>query len=222
MKLGLYGKKLGMTQLFDETALLAVPVTIVEIYAAEVLEHRTLPKNGYQALVLGFNETAPRKLNKPKQGYLKPLTPKSYRSVREIRVPDLSTYPCGALIGSDAFSVGERVNVMAISKGKGFQGVIKRHGKGGGPAAHGSGFHRTTGSIGQRTYPGRVFKNMGMAGRMGGEQVKTKNLKVVHLDAQKGLLFVRGAIPGAISGLVFIESQRVSFESGVTLPQAAE
>lgn len=221
MKVGLFGKKLGMTQIFDETGFQQIPVSVIELYDATVLEHRSADENGYTALVLGFDDVAEQKLNKPQLGYLKKKQASPFRYVREIRVADPASYPLGSVLTSAAFEVGEMVNVAGVSKGKGFQGVIKRHGKAGGPAAHGSHFHRSTGSIGQRTYPGRVFKNMGMAGRMGGDQTKTKNLKIVNVDAANRLVFVRGSVPGTRNGVVFIETKKKSLVSGLRGTESA-
>jgi large subunit ribosomal protein L3 len=221
MKLGLFGKKLGMTHIFDAESLRQIPVTVVQVYAARVLSHHLSERDGYNALVIGFGEIAEKRLNKANAGVFKKLNAPMFRYIKELRVNDPSLYPVGTLISVEGFASGDGVHAVGISKGKGFQGVIKRHGKSGGPMAHGSGFHRTTGSIGQRTYPGKVFKNMGMAGRMGGERVKTKNLKVVGVDAANSLVFVRGAVPGARDGLVFIEAKKNRFETGVAVPAAA-
>lgn len=224
MKLGLYGKKLGMTQIFDEKTLRHLPVTVISLYDATVIAHRNTDVDGYGALVLGFDAVAEKKLTKPAAGLFKKTQSTPFRHVKEVRVSDVAPYPQGSVLTVEAFDIGEEVHVAGVSKGKGFQGVIKRHGKAGGPAAHGSHFHRSTGSIGQRTYPGKVFKNMGMAGRMGGERVKTKNLEVVCIDPANHLLFVKGAVPGSRDGLVFVETRKKAFSKGIVkkeVPAAA-
>ena len=182
MKLGLYGKKLGMTQLFDEANLRQLPVTVVELYDATVLDHRLVDANGYTALVLGFDPIEARKLSKPALGVFTKKNLSPFRQTREIRVADPTTYPCGAVLTVAAFEVGESVHVSGVSKGKGFQGVIKRHGKAGGPAAHGSHFHRSTGSIGQSATPSRVWKNKRMPGHMGNEKRNGKKPAARNLN----------------------------------------
>lgn len=222
MKLGLFGKKLGMTQHFDVDGGRSIPVTVLHVYESTVLEHRSLEKNGYPALVVGFEKVPGRKLSKARAGYLKKHGAAEFRRVRELRVNDVTPYPCGTVMTSLCLGKGDRVDVVGISKGKGFQGVIKRHGKHGGPAAHGSRFHRSTGSIGQRTYPGKVFKNMGMPGRMGGERVMVKNLEVITVDGDQHLVFVKGAVPGTRTGLVFLEAKKARFDHGLQLPTVDE
>ncbi len=204
-----------MSQVFNAETYGVTPVSVVQIYNATVLEHRQADRNGYLALVVGFDPVPLRKVNKPRAGYCKRFGDVVFRYVREMRVDTLDPYPVGTVLGFRCFAVGDGVEAVGISKGKGFQGVIKRCGKGGGPAAHGSGFHRTTGSIGQRTYPGKVFKNMGMAGRMGGDRVKVKGLSVVAVDEENETLLVKGAIPGSINGLVFLEALKQDFTAAL-------
>lgn len=210
-----------MTQVFDDNGTRCVPVTVVQIYDATVVEHREAEKNGYSALVVGFGSVPERKLTRAEHGYLKKRTIAPMRWVRELRIPDVTPYPQGTVMTLACFEKGDRLDAVGISKGKGFQGVIKRHHKHGGPAAHGSHFHRSTGSIGQRTYPGKVFKNMGMPGRMGGERTLVKNLEIVQVDSGNKLLFVKGAVPGAKNGLVFLQAKKAAFKTGLHVPQQA-
>lgn len=189
-----------MTQIFDERGEI-VPVTLVEAGPCYITQVKTEEKDGYTALQLGFGET--KRLNKPQRGHLKELVPLRY--LREVRVKDVQGYQVGQKFDASLFSVGDLVDVTGISKGKGFAGVMKRHGFRGGPATHGqSDRARAPGSIGATTTPGRVFKGMRMAGRMGNERVTVQNLKVVLVDPERNLLGVRGSIPGNRGGLVMV------------------
>ena len=203
---GLLGKKLGMTQVFDEAGEV-VPVTVIQAGPCVVVQKKAVPKEGYDAIQIGFEEISERrekKLTKPYLGHFKKKNVKPFRFLREFRIAKDAAYEVGQVLTVEGFQVGDLVKVTGISKGKGFQGVIKRHGKAGGPATHGSRFHRTTGSIGQRTSPGEVFKNMKLPGHMGDERVTVSNLKVVQVRPQENLLLVLGAIPGAKNNLVVI------------------
>lgn len=194
------GKKVGMTQIFDERGEI-VPVTLVEAGSCYITQVKTAEKDSYTALQLGFGET--KRLNKPQRGHLRELPPLRY--LREVRVKDVQDYQVGQKFDASLFSVGDLVDVTGISKGKGFAGVMKRHGFRGGPATHGqSDRARAPGSIGATTTPGRVFKGMRMAGRMGNERVTVQNLKVVLVDPERNLLGVRGSIPGNRGGLVML------------------
>jgi len=194
------GKKVGMTQIFDERGEI-VPLTLVETGPCYITQVKSEEKDGYTALQLGFGET--KRLNKPQRGHLKELPPLRY--LREVRVKDVQGYQVGQKFDASLFSVGDLVDVTGISKGKGFAGVMKRHGFRGGPATHGqSDRARAPGSIGATTTPGRVFKGMRMAGRMGNERVTVQNLKVVLVDPERNLLGVRGSIPGSRGGLVMV------------------
>ncbi len=189
-----------MTQIFDERGEI-VPLTLVEAGPCYITQVKTDEKDGYTALQLGFGET--ERLNKPQRGHLKELPPLRY--LREVRVKDVQNYQVGQKLDTGLFSVGDLVDVTGISKGKGFAGVMKRHGFRGGPATHGqSDRARAPGSIGSTTTPGRVFKGLRMAGRMGNEQVTVQNLKVVLVDPERNLLGVRGSIPGNRGGLVMV------------------
>jgi len=189
-----------MTQIFDERGEM-IPVTLVEAGPCYITQVKTEEKDGYTALQLGFGET--KRLNKPQRGHLKELPPLRY--LREVRVKDVRGYQAGQEFDASLFSVGDLVDVTGISKGKGFAGVMKRHGFRGGPATHGqSDRARAPGSIGGTTTPGRVFKGMRMAGRMGNERVTIQNLKVVLVDPGRNLLGVRGSLPGNRGGLVMV------------------
>lgn len=189
-----------MTQIFDERGEM-IPVTLVEAGPCYITQVKTEEKDGYTALQLGFGET--KRLNKPQRGHLKELPPLRY--LREVRVEDVRGYQAGQKFDASLFSVGDLVDVTGISKGKGFAGVMKRHGFRGGPATHGqSDRARAPGSIGGTTTPGRVFKGMRMAGRMGNERVTIQNLKVVLVDPGRNLLGVRGSLPGNRGGLVMV------------------
>lgn len=206
---GILGKKLGMTQVFDEAGDV-VPVTVLQAGPCIVVQKKTSEKDGYEAVQLGFDEIPEKKASKkPKAllGHFKKKNVKPFRYLKEFRVPKDAAFEVGQVVTVESFQAGEHVKVTGVSKGKGFQGVIKRHGKAGGPASHGSRFHRTTGSIGQRTSPGEVFKNMKLPGHLGDETVTVKNLKIVQIRAQENLILVRGAVPGAKNNLVVIRKQ---------------
>lgn len=205
MAIGILGRKLGMSQIFTEDRRV-IPVTIVRSGGCVVVNKREMTKNGYSALQLGYEEG--KRLNKPSQGYFKKqgIAPKKY--LREFRTDDTSSYEIGQKLEVDIFSEQERIKVSANSKGKGFTGVVKRHNFSGGPASHGSMSGKVVGSIGQSSDPSRVWKNTGMPGRMGGKRVSVKNLKVIRVDKNRGLLFIEGAIPGPEKGLVIIQKAK--------------
>jgi large subunit ribosomal protein L3 len=189
-----------MTQVFDATGL-AVPVTVIEAGPCYVTQVRTLAKDGYEAVQLGFGHA--KRLNEPEKGHLKKLPPLRY--LREVRAADLSQLHVGQKIDVGIFKPGERVDVTGTSKGKGFAGVVKRHHFRGGPRTHGqSDRERAPGSVGATTTPGRVFKGLRMAGRMGHERVTVQNLQVVRVDPASNLLLLEGAVPGPTNSLVMI------------------
>jgi len=204
----LIGKKLGMTRLFDETGKNVV-VTIVEAGPCYVTEIKSKEEHGYDAVQLGFSEKREKVTTKPLRGHFKRAGVKPQGILKEFRTFDSdATFTLGDEIKVDIFSVGDTVTVTGISKGKGFAGGVKRHGFGGGPKSHGqSDRHRAPGSIGQSSYPSRVYKGIKMAGRMGGKAVTVRNLQVVKVDNERNLLFVKGAIPGHIKGYVFVKKQ---------------
>jgi large subunit ribosomal protein L3 len=204
MSIGVLGKKVGMTQVFGEDGR-AVPVTVIEAGPCPVVEIRTPKKNSYSAVQLGFVDEKPGHVNKPMKGYFEKsgVTPK--RWLREFRVEDASGYTIGQEITVELFKDGDIVDVRGVSKGKGYQGGMKRHHFAGGPASHGaSKVHRKPGSSAANSYPGHIFKGKKMAGRMGGERVTTKGLSVFSVDAENNLILIRGSVPGANDGLVLI------------------
>jgi large subunit ribosomal protein L3 len=198
---GLIGIKVGMTQVFDATGVLT-PVTAIKIEPNTVVAEREEEKNGYTAKVLGAVDVRESRISKPYRGQFKdPVTPKRY--MVEIRDFDQEC-AVGDQLGVDIFEGCRFVDICGTSKGKGFQGVIKRHGFSGGRATHGSKFHRVGGSTGQNTYPGHSFKGIKMAGRMGGVRSTTQNLEIVKIDKEKQILLIKGAVPGARDGMVLV------------------
>lgn len=204
----LIGKKLGMTRLFNESGE-SVVVTILEAGPCYVTEIKSKEKHGYDAIQLGFEVKREKLMSKPLIGHFKQANVKPLRMLKEFKNFDLdSDLKPGDEIKVDIFSAGDRVKVTGISKGKGFAGVVKRHHFAGGPKSHGqSDRHRAPGSLGQSSYPSRVYKGLRMAGRMGGSKATMKNLKVIKVDPEKNLLIVKGAIPGHIKSYVFITKQ---------------
>ncbi|MEW6006604.1 MAG: 50S ribosomal protein L3 [bacterium] len=196
---GLLGKKIGMTQVFEGGKV--TPVTAISAGPCFVVNIRTKEKNGYCAIQLGYGED--KRPNSSKRGYFKKQGFSCKKHVMEFR--EESDHKIGDRIGVDIFKENELVKVSAISKGKGFQGVVRRHNFSGGVATHGSMFGRVIGSIGQSSFPSRVWKNTGMPGRMGGKMVTMRNLKVVKVIAEKNLILIRGAIPGPVNGIVVIK-----------------
>jgi large subunit ribosomal protein L3 len=203
---GLLGTKLGMTQVWDENNKL-VPVTVVEISPNVVTQLRTQEIDGYSAVQIAYGQIDPRKANKPATGHFDKAGVTPRRHLAEVRTPDAAKYELGQEIAVDIFTAGQFVDVMGTSKGKGFAGVMKRHNFKGVSSSHGSHRnHRKPGSIGASSTPSRVFKGMRMAGRMGGERVTVLNLKVHAVDLEKGLILVKGAVPGAKGRLVFVRN----------------
>jgi len=205
---GLIGKKVGMTQIFDDTGA-AVPVTLIEAGPCYVTRIRTAEHDGYAAVQLGFGEIKPKRLSGGQLGHLKRNELPPLRFLREFRTKDLDLEEGQKVTVGDAFSVGEFIDVIGTSKGKGFAGAVKRYGFRGGPKTHGqSDRQRAPGSHGSGTTPGRVFKGARGPGRMGNNRVTVQNLKVVLVDTERNLLGVRGAIPGAKGGLVLMKEAR--------------
>jgi large subunit ribosomal protein L3 len=203
---GLLGTKLGMTQVWDENNKL-VPVTVVEITPNVVTQLRTQEIDGYNAVQIAYGQIDPRKANKPATGHFDKAGVTPRRHLTEVRTADAADYSLGQEIAVDIFSAGQLVDVVGTSKGKGFAGVMKRHNFKGVSSSHGSHRnHRKPGSIGASSTPSRVFKGMRMAGRMGGERVTVLNLKVHAVDLEKGLILVKGAVPGAKGRLVFVRN----------------
>jgi large subunit ribosomal protein L3 len=203
---GLLGTKLGMTQVWDENNKL-VPVTVVEISPNVVTQLRSEAVVGYTAVQIAYGQIDPRKANKPATGHFDKAGVTPRRHLTEVRTPDAASYTLGQEISVDIFTAGQLVDVVGTSKGKGFAGVMKRHNFKGVSSSHGSHRnHRKPGSIGASSTPSRVFKGMRMAGRMGGDRVTVLNLKVHAVDLEKGLLLVKGAVPGARGRIVFVRN----------------
>ncbi len=203
---GLLGEKLGMTQVFDARGRV-VPVTVVKAGPCVVTAVRTPDTDGYTAVQIGFGEIDPRKVNKPDAGHFRKAGVTPRRHVVEIRTDDAASYEVGQELVADLFAAGTLVDVVGTSKGKGTAGVMKRHGFKGLSSSHGTQRkHRSPGSIGACATPARVFKGMKMAGRMGNVRVTTQNLSVHSVDAEKGLILVKGAVPGPVGGLVFVRT----------------
>ena len=200
---GMIGKKLGMTQVFTEGGQV-IPVSVVQAGPCRVVQLRTPEKNGYSAIQLSYQEVKEGKLSKPGAGHFRKAGTPPSRYLREFP-GDLQDVQVGQVITADIFRKGEKVDVAGVSKGKGFAGVMKRHHFSGGPATHGSMFHRTPGSIGSSSYPSRVWKNQRMAGQMGNERVTVKNLEVVEVKVDQNLLLIRGAVPGSPGTLLIIK-----------------
>lgn len=198
------GKKVGMTQIVDETGAI-IPVTVIEAGPCYVTQKKTVENDGYGAIQLGFGDLRQKSLNKPKAGHLKKSSSPALKYLREFRVANPDDYTEGQKIDASVFAVGDVVDVVGTSKGKGFAGGVKRHRFSGGPKTHGqSDRWRAPGSVGAGSTPGRVWKGTRMAGRMGNEHVTVQNLKVSLVDAEKNVIAVRGAVPGAKNGLVIV------------------
>lgn len=205
MPVGLLGRKVGMTQVFEEGGA-AVPVTVIQAGPCYVTQVKSASTDGYNAVQVGFGET--RKLNQPERGHLKDLP--ALRHLREWKIEQPEQFEVGQKLDVSIFDPGDRVHVVGTSKGKGFQGVMKRHGFSGGPRTHGqSDRARAPGSIGAGTTPSRVLKGTRMAGRMGGKRVTVQNLEVVRTDPERNLLLLRGAVPGWREGLLMISKREV-------------
>lgn len=192
----LLGKKLGMTQVFDEEGQL-VPVTVIEAGPCSVVQRKTAATNGYEAVHLGFGVQKPERLTKPLAGHFKKAGVDTMRELREVRVEADDAAKAGDTVTAAIFEDVKFVDVLGVTKGKGFQGVQKRHHFGGGRATHGSHFHRTTGSIGMKEHPGRVLKGKKMPGQMGRTKITVQNIKVVQVRADENLILLQGAVPGA-------------------------
>ena len=200
---GILGRKVGMTQVFTEQGEV-IPVTVVEAGPVVVTQVKTIENDGYNAVQVGFVDAKEKSLNKPQKGHLAAANTLK-KHLKEFRVESVDAYTVGQELKADVFAAGEMIDVTGISKGKGFQGPIKRHGQSRGPESHGSRYHRRPGSMGACSYPGRVFKNKKLAGHMGSVKVTVQNLEVVRVDADKNFILVKGAIPGAKGSVVTIK-----------------
>ena len=197
----IYGTKIGMTQIFDENGV-AIPVTAIEAKTLTVVAKKTMDKDGYNAIVVSFGEIKEKNANKPHKGIFAKAGVETQRYLREIKVENVDEYEIGSKITVDAFTTEDNVDVQGTSKGKGFQGVIKRHGQHRGPMGHGSMYHRRPGSMGSTTTPGRVFKGKKLPGHMGSQTSTILNLDVVKIDTDKNVILVKGSIPGAKKSIV--------------------
>jgi large subunit ribosomal protein L3 len=200
---GIIGKKVGMTQVFAEDGAL-IPVTVVQAGPCLVVQKKTAEKDGYDAVQIGLVEKiSSRRVTSARRGHFEKAGVQPLRTLAE--VPYSGDVNIGDRVQVDLFKAGDAIDVVGQSKGKGFQGVVRRHGFAGGRESHGSMFHRAPGSIGASAFPSRVMKGMRMGGRMGGDQVTVKNLRVAKVDAENNLLYIRGAVPGGRNGLVFVQ-----------------
>ena len=203
MKKAILATKVGMTQIFSEDGVLT-PVTVLQAEPSVVTQVKTVENDGYSAVQVGYGDIREKLVNKPKKGHFAKAGVAAKRFLREFRFEDSENYTVGQEIKVDIFTAGDKIDATAKSKGKGFQGAIKRHGQSRGPMTHGSKYHRHAGSNGSATTPGRVFKGKHMPGRMGGVRVTIQNLEVVRVDAEKNLLLIKGAVPGPKKSLVVI------------------
>ena len=206
MKKGIIGRKLGMTQIFDEKGNV-IPVTVINAGPCTVVRKKTVEKDGYESVQLGFADIAERKLNKPARGAFDKVGVSYKKYLAEFRLDDTASLNIGDVITADVFAVGEKVDVSGTTKGRGFSGVIERWGAHRLRMSHGTGpVHRQVGSMGANSDPSRVFKNKKMAGQYGNEKVTMLNLEIVKIDADNNLIAVKGAVPGSRGGIVFVRS----------------
>ena len=204
MKKGIIGRKVGMTQIFDEKGNV-IPVTVIEAGPCVVAQVKTVETDGYDAIQLGFGEVKDKHINKPEKGHFAKAGLEAKKHLREFRLDSVEGVKVGDTVNADVFEAGEKIDVQGTSKGKGFQGVIKRHGQHRGPMGHGSKFHRHAGSNGACSDPGRVFKGKKMPGHMGSVNVTIQNLEIVKVDADQNLILVKGAVPGPKKACVLLK-----------------
>ena len=205
MKKGIIGKKIGMTQIFDEKGNV-VPVTVIEATPNVVAQVKTVETDGYNSIQLGYGEVKDKHINKPEKGHFTKAGLAAKKHLREFRVEDVENYKVGDEVKADIFEAGEKIDVQGTTKGKGFQGVIKRHGQHRGPMGHGSMYHRRPGSMGSTSTPGRVFKGKKLPGHMGRVTVTIQNLDVVRVDMDKNVILVKGSVPCAKGAILKIKS----------------
>ena len=204
MKKGIIGKKIGMTQIFDESGKV-IPVTVIEAGPCVVVQKKTAENDGYEAVQLGYGDVKVTRVNKPMKGHFDKADVACKKELKEFRLEDCASVNVGDILKADTFAVGDMVDVSGTSKGKGFQGTIKRHNNSRLKETHGSGpVHRHAGSMGACSSPSRIFKGKGMPGQMGNEKVTVQNLEVVKIDAENNLIAIKGAIPGPKGGIVSI------------------
>ena len=205
MKKAILGKKIGMTQMFRADGTM-IPVTVIEAGPCPVVQKKTVGTDGYDAVQVGFGELREKLSNKPNTGHFAKAGIKPLRYMREFKLDDATSYTVGQVIKADMFAEGDKIDVRGVSKGKGFQGVIKRWNQNRGKMTHGSHYHRGVGSMSANSSPSRVFKTKNLPGHMGSETVTVQNLEVVRVDAERNLLLVKGAVPGPKGGLVTVTS----------------
>ena len=205
MKKGLIGKKIGMTQIFNEEGKV-IPVTVIEAGPCVVSQVKTEETDGYNSIQLGFGAIKESKVNKPERGHFTKANIAPARYLREFRVDSIEDVKVGDELKADIFMAGDKIDIQGTSKGKGFQGVIKRHGQHRGPMGHGSMYHRRPGSMGSTSTPGRVFKGKKLPGHMGAETVTIQNLEVIKVDLDKNIILVKGSVPGAKGAILKIKS----------------
>jgi large subunit ribosomal protein L3 len=213
MKIGLLGKKIGMTRVYDANGK-ATPVTVIEASGNALLQLKIPEKDGYHAVQVGYDTQKESRLTKALVGHFKKANSEPKKFVREFRLPNDSVVPADATLTVTQFEVGQFVDVIGRSKGKGFQGVVKKHGFDGQPAAHGSKMHRRNGAIGNRSTPGRVWKNMGMPGHLGDDRVTVQNLRIVQVRAEENVLLICGAVPGPNGAYVVVRPAKKKPENG--------
>ena len=205
MNKGLIGKKIGMTQIFDESGKV-IPVTVIEAGPCVVAQVKTEETDGYTAVQLGFGDIKEKKLNKPTKGHFTKVNVTPKKHLREFRLDSVEGLTVGQELKADVFAAGDKVDIQGTSKGKGFQGVIKRHGQSRGPMGHGSMYHRRPGSMGPTSTPGRVFKGKKLPGHMGSQTISIQNLEVVRVDLDKNVILVKGSVPGAKGAILKLKS----------------
>ena len=205
MQKGIIGKKIGMTQIFDEKGNV-IPVTVIEATPNIVAQVKTVETDGYNSIQLGYGEVKDKHINKPEKGHFAKAGLTAKKHLREFRVEDVENYKVGDEVKADIFEAGEKIDVQGTTKGKGFQGVIKRHGQHRGPMGHGSMYHRRPGSMGSTSTPGRVFKGKKLPGHMGRVTITIQNLDVVRVDMDKNVILLKGSVPGAKGSILKIKS----------------
>ena len=205
MKKTIIGKKIGMTQIFDEEGKV-IPVTVIEAGPCVIAQVKSVETDGYNAIQLGFGDVKESKINKPEKGHFakSKLTPKKH--LREFRLDSVENINVGDELKADTFTAGDQLDIQGTSKGKGFQGVIKRHGQSRGPMGHGSMYHRRPGSMGPTSTPGRVFKGKKLPGHMGSQTITIQNLEVVRVDLDKNVILVKGSVPGAKGAILKLKT----------------
>lgn len=212
MKIGLLGKKLGMTRVYDDKGK-ATPVTVIEAGGNTLLQAKTQDNDGYTSVQVGFDTQKPQRVTKALMGVFKKAGSEPKKEVREFRLPDGTAIDSSLDLSVSQFAPGDMVDVIGRSKGKGFQGVMKKHNMAGQPASHGSMMHRRNGAIGNRSTPGRIWKNMGMPGHMGDERITVQNLRVLQVREAEGVILVTGAIPGATGSYVVVRPAKKAKEA---------